>query len=157
MAAGPWVVPELAHLNFFSATGLAAAAAANFRFALVTSAYAPNNSTDELWAAASAAELPTGGGYTAGGILPASFALTRAANVVKLSWAGPTIWTAAGANIPAWRRLVLYYLGTLNGKVNPMVAHFLGDATNIDVPATTPPNTISLSPHANGILTSTIA
>jgi hypothetical protein len=49
--------------------------------------------------------------------------------------------------------MVLYYLGTLNGKVNPIVAHALGDSTPADVPLTTAGNTITITPNASGILT----
>jgi hypothetical protein len=78
--------------------------------------------------------------------------LTQTGGVVKFT-AAPAIWTASGGNIPAWRRGWVYYNGTLNGKVNPVVGHFLGDATPADVPATTDGNDLTITPHANGILT----
>lgn len=154
MAAAAWVIPDLAKLNFFNATDLLNATAANFRIALVTSSYTPNNATDELWAAASAAELANGNGYTTGGIAPGSIALTQTSGTVKFT-GNAVVWTASGSGIPAWRRAVLYYLGTLNSKVNPIVGHFLGDATNIDVPLTTATNTITITPNASGIITAT--
>jgi len=154
MAAAAWVIPDLAKLNFFNATDLLNATAANFRIALVTSSYTPNNATDELWAVASGSELANGNGYTTGGIVPASVTLNQTAGTVKFT-GNAVVWTASGSGIPAWRRAVLYYLGTLNGKVNPLVAHFLGDATNIDVPLTTSGNTITITPNASGIITAT--
>lgn len=153
-APGPWVIPDLAKLNLFSPTGLLAATAANFRIALVTSAYAPNNATDELWAAASGSEIANGQGYTTGGINPASIALTQSAGVVKFT-GNAVVWTASGTGIPAWRRAVLYYLGTLNGKVNPLVAHSLGDSAPADIPLTTSGNTLTITPNASGIVTAT--
>lgn len=152
MAAGAWVVPDLAKLNLVSATDILAATAANFRLALVTSTWTPNNATDELWAVASANELANGNGYTTGGATPAAISLTQTGGVVKFTWSTPVTWTASGGSIPAWRRAVLYYLGTLNGKVNPLVAHFLGDSTPADVPATTSGNTLTVTPNASGVL-----
>jgi hypothetical protein len=155
MAAGAWVVPDLAKLNFVSATDLLSATAANFRLALVTSAWTPVNSSDELWAVASANEIANGNGYTTGGLTPATFALTNTSGVIKFTWSTASVWTATGTGIPAWRRAVLYYLGTLNGKVNPLVAHFLGDSTPADVPLTTSGNTLTITPNASGVLTIT--
>ncbi len=155
MASGSWVVPDLAKLNLVSATDILAATAANFRLALVSSAWTPVNSTDELWAVASGSEIANGQGYTTGGLTPATFALTQTAGVVKFTWSTASVWTASGTGIPAWRRAVLYYLGTLNGKVNPLIAHFLGDSTPADVPLTTSGNTLTVTPNASGILTIT--
>ena len=153
MAAGPYIVPNLSKLNFINATDLLAATAANFRLALVTSVWTPAQTTDELWAAASANELAAGNGYTTGGA-PVNATLSQTAGVVTFT-VTPAVWTASGAGIPAWRRGVLYYLGTLNGKLNPIVAHCLGDATPADVPLTTAGNTLTINPSGTGVLTLT--
>jgi hypothetical protein len=153
MPAGAIVVPDLAKLNFFNATNLLGANTANFKLSLHTSLYVPANATDELFAAATN-ELATGFGYTAGGIALTGVALTQAAGVVKFTSAAAT-WTAAGGSIPAWRRGVIYYLGTLNGKVNPIVGHFLGDNAPADVPATTTGNTLTVTPSASGLVSAT--
>jgi hypothetical protein len=138
MAAGPIIVPNKAKLNLFNATGLLAATAANFRLALVTSAWTPDNGDtgNEVWADISANEITAGNGYIAGGIALTGVALTQAAGTVKFT-SSAAVWTASGGSIPAWRRGVIYYLGTLNGKVNPVLGPFLGDSTPADVPATT--------------------
>lgn len=154
MAAGAFIVPDLAKLNFFNATGLLNAASANFRLALVSNGWTPNNATDELWAVASGSEIANGNGYSTGGVAPGSFVLNQASGTVKFTSAA-ALWNATGAGIPAWRRMVLYYLGTLNGKVNPLVAHALGDGTNIDVPLTTAGNSLTITPNAAGIVTAT--
>jgi hypothetical protein len=154
MASGPFVIPDLAKLNFFNATAILSAASANFRLALVTSSWTPNNATDELWAVASGNEIANGNGYTTGGIAPGSFVLNQTTGTVKFTSAA-AVWTATGGSIPAWRRAVLYYLGTLNGKVNPLVAHFLGDSAPADIPATTVGNTLTFTPNAAGIITAT--
>lgn len=155
MAAGPFIAPQKAHLNFFNVTDLLAANPANFLAHLVTSAYTPVDATDELWAAASAAELATGNGYTNGGLALAGVTLTQTGNTVKFT-CDPLVWTSSGAGIPAWRRCVIRYNGTLNGKVNPLLVHCLGDSTGIDVPLTTAGNPLTITPHVtNGIITST--
>jgi hypothetical protein len=154
MAAGPFVIPDLAKLNFFNATGLLNATAANFRLALVSSAWTPNNATDELWAVASGSEIANGQGYTTGGINPGSIVLNQTSGTVKFT-GNAVVWTATGTGIPAWRRAVLYYLGTLNSKVNPIVAHCLGDSAPADVPLTTAGNTLTITPHASGIIAAT--
>lgn len=150
MAAGAFVVPDKAKLNFFSATNLLGANAANFKMSLHSSTWTPANSTDEVFADATG-ELATANGYTAGGIALTGVSLTQTSGTVKFTCSTPT-WSAVGGSIPAWRRGVIYYNGTLNGKVNPIVAHFLGDATPADIPATLDGNSLSVIPHANGIL-----
>lgn len=154
MAAGAFVIPDLAKLNFFSATGLLQATAANYRLALVTSSWTPVQASDELWAVASGNELANGNGYTTGGINPGSITLNQTSGTVKFT-GNAVVWTASGTGIPAWRRMVLYYLGTLNGKVNPIVAHALGDSTPADIPLTTSGNTLTITPNASGILSAT--
>lgn len=151
MAAGPFVFPDKAKLNFFSATNLLNGTSTNFRLALVSSAYTPANATDEIWADISANEIANGNGYTTGGGTLTGVTLNQTAGTVKFT-SNAFVWTAAGGNIPAWRRGVVYYLGTLNGKVNPVVGHFLGDSTPADIPATTNGNTLTVTPNASGIL-----
>jgi hypothetical protein len=154
MAAGPWILPNLAKLNIANATDILAATAANFRLALVASTWTPNDSTDELWAVASANEIANGNGYTTGGATPGSIALTQSGGVVTFTSAAVS-WTASGTGIPAWRYGVLYYLGTLNSKVNPLVAHFLGDSTPADVPLTTSGNPLTITMSGSGIISFT--
>lgn len=151
MAAGPFVFPDLARLNYFSATNLLGANAANFKMILVTSSYTPNNATDEILSHVSANEIANGSGYTTGGVALTGVSLGQSAGVVKFT-SSPAVWTATGGNIPAWRRGVVYYNGTLNGKVNPIVGHFLGDSAPADTPATTTGNALTVTPHANGML-----
>lgn len=153
MASGAFIFPDKAKLNFFSATNLIGANTANFKLALIASGWTPANSTDEVFADVTN-ELSTANGYTAGGIALTSVALTQTSGTVKFTSAA-AVWTAAGGSIAAWRRGVVYYLGTLNGKVNPIVGHFLGDSTPADIPATTVGNTLTVTPNASGILSAT--
>lgn len=153
MAAGAFIFPDKAKLNFNSATNLINPAN-TFKLALVSSAWTPAPSTDEVWADVSANEIANGNGYTTGGGTLTSVALTQAAGVVKFTSAA-FVWTASGSGIPAWRRGVIYASGTLNGKVNPIVGYFLGDSTPADIPLTTSGNTLTVTPNASGILSAT--
>lgn len=154
MAAGAFVFPNLTKLNFFNATNLLNATAANFRLALVASTWTPAPTTNEVWADVSANEIANGNGYTTGGGALTSVALTQTSGVVKFTSAA-YVWTASGTGIPAWRYGMVYYLGTLNAKVNPLVGYFLGDSTPADIPLTTSGNTLTVTPNASGILSAT--
>lgn len=154
MAAGPYVFPNLAKLNLFNATNFLNANAANWKLSLITSAWTPNATTDELFSAPSPNEIGAVFGYTAGGVALTGVVLSQAAGVVKFT-SNAAAWLAAGGSIPAWRYGVLYWLGTLNGKVNPMLGYFLGDSTPADVPATTNGNTLTVTPNGAGILAAT--
>jgi hypothetical protein len=153
MAAGNIIFPNLAKLNFFNATNLLAATAANFRLLLLTSTFAPNDATNEVLADLTN-EVANGNGYVTGGNALANVVLNQTAGVVKFT-SDPVIWTASGGSIPAWRYGYFYYLGTLNGKVNPLLGHFLGDNTPADIPATTNGNTLTVTPNAAGIVQAT--
>jgi hypothetical protein len=153
MAAGAWVIPDKALLNFVSATNLLAqSTAGNWRVALIDSGFTPDDATDEVWADFSGDEIANGDGYTTGGAAPASVSLSESGGTVTFD-IGDVVWTASGSGIPAWRRAVLYYAGTLNSKVNPVLGHFLGDNTPADVPITTDGNTLTIEAHASGVLT----
>lgn len=152
MTASAFIFPDKAKLNFFSATDLLNPAN-SFKITLHTSAFTPNDATNEVYADL-ANELATGGGYTAGGLALTGVSLTQTAGVVKFTSAA-ALWTASAGGIPAWRHAYIRAVGTLNGKVDPIVGHFLGDNTPADVPATTAPNTLTVTPHANGIMSAT--
>ena len=155
MAAGAFVFSQIAKLNMFEgATALLKTGSANYRLALLSSAWTPAPTTDEVWATMSANEIAGGTGYTTGGATLASVTLNQTAGVVKFT-AAAQVWTATGGSIAAWRYGMVYYLGTLNGKVNPIVGYFLGDSTPADVPATTVGNTLTVTPNASGIMSAT--
>jgi hypothetical protein len=154
MAVGAWVIPDKAKLHLTDATFLAGLTAGNYRLALVSSAWTPTNASDELWSVASGSEIAGGTGYTTGGIALSTTTLNQTSGTVKFTFtvANPT-WTASGGGIAAWRRCVLYYLGTVNSLVNPILAHFLGDSTPADIPLTTAGNTITITASGSGVLT----
>jgi hypothetical protein len=157
MAAGAFTFPQKTKLNFFEgATGLLKNGSALYRIALVKSTWTPAPTTDEVWGDVSANEIATAGqtAYAAGGAALTAVTLAQTAGVVKFTSAAQ-VWTADGTGVPAWRYMVVYYLGTLNGKVNPLVAYALGDSTPADVPLTTAGNTLTITPSASGILSAT--
>lgn len=154
MAAGSIIIPNKAKLNI---AALALLSAANtFKLALVTSSWTPDNSDtgNEVFADVSANEIAAGNGYTAGGAALSGVALTQTGGTVKFT-SSAAQWTASGTGIPAWRRGVIYAVGTFGGKVNPIVGHFLGDSTPADIAATTSGNTLTVTPSASGLITAT--
>lgn len=151
MPAGKYTSPDKTLFNFVNATNLLAATPSNFRLSLHTSAWTPNNATDEVFADVTG-ELATGNGYTNGGAAMTNVTLTQTGGVIKFT-SDPVVFTATGSGIPAWRYSVIRYNGTWNGKVNPIVAYALGDDAPADVPVTTDGNTVTLSPNVAGILT----
>lgn len=125
----------------------------NWKLALVTSTYTPDAEAHSVYGDLTN-ELTTANGYTAGGIALGSVALTRSTVTVKFTFAA-AVWTASGGSIAAWRRAIIYQNATINGHVKPMLGYFLGDATNIDIPATTDTNTLTYTPAGGGFLTLT--
>lgn len=152
MPAGAFVFPDKAKLNFFSATDTLNPAN-TFKLTLHTSTFTPAPSTMEVYADLTN-ELTTANGYTSGGITLTSVALTQTSGVVKFTSAA-AVWTASGGSIAAWRYGVVRAVGTLNGKVDPIVGYFLGDNTPADVPATTVGNTLTVTPNASGVMSAT--
>lgn len=154
MTAGAYIFPNKAKRNIADATAVLNGTTTNYRLALVSSAWTPDNSDtgNEVWADVSTNEIASGNGYTTGG---ASVTATLSLSSGMKFTVAPASWTASGGSIPAWRRAVLYYLGTLNGKINPIVGHFLGDGTNIDVPATSSGSTLTVTSNASGVATIT--
>jgi len=86
-----------------------AANAGSDTWQLILSNTAPNVATDTT--AASATELSTGGGYTAGGVNCTITSATQTAGVYKLVLAAPAspTWTASGGGF-TFRYVILYNL-----------------------------------------------
>jgi hypothetical protein len=127
------------------------AGSGNLRMALVGSAYTPNSSESghSVWADISANEIANGNGYTTGGVALSSVVATAISGGFKLASANPS-WTASGAGLPAFRYGVLYYLGSLWGKTNPIIGYFVGDATPADIPLTASGQTLTLACPSGG-------
>jgi hypothetical protein len=147
MAAGPFI-NYAANLNALSLRDLVSA---TVKLAIVTSSYTPNAEEDghDEWADVSSNEIANGNGYTTGGATLANDAATAIEDGFKYS-SDPVSWTASGSGIPAHRYYVMYVLGTLWGKTNPVIGYFVGDSAPADVPLTTAGNTLTATPNANG-------
>lgn len=148
MAAGKFTLFE-ANLDDLRLADLSGTA--NLRLALVASAYTPSSGPTghSLWADVSTNELAAANGYATGGAALTSAALLTAAKGFALDSAD-VVWTAAGGDIAAHRYYVMYYLGTLWGKTNPLIGYFVGDTTPADIPATTAGNTLTVTVPAAG-------
>lgn len=154
MAMGTFTLFDTATLWEADGTGLLVASN-TFKMILTTSTQALTSSTIQVYADFTA-ELTTSGGYTAGGVTLTGVSITRSGATTTFTFTGPSPdWTASGGGIPAWRYAAVYVSGTLNGHVNPAVGFVLGDGTNIDVPATSAPNTITITPSGSGLFTIT--
>ena len=95
-------------------------------------------------------ELSTANGYTNGGATLGTVTLTRSGGTVTFD-AADTTWNASGGSIVA-RYAVIRASGTLNTRVDPLVAYILLDTTPADVTATTG-NPLTLVWNASGIFT----
>lgn len=126
-------------------------AGATVNVALVKSTYTPDaaNNGHSIWADVSGDEIANGNGYTTGGATLASLATALVTNGHNFDSADPS-WTASGTGIPAWRYAVVYVVGSLWGKTNPLVGYFVGDATPADVPLTTAGNPLGITVAAAG-------
>ncbi len=153
MAAGTFTLyrANLDDLRMQDLTG------ATVKLQLVSSAYTVDDSnTGHSVLADVTNEIANGNGYLTGGATLANDAVSTTTNGFKYD-ADDVAWVASGGSIPAWRRGVLYVSGSLWGKTNPLIGHFLGDSTPADVPATSDTNTLTVAWNASGIFTLTQA
>ena len=154
MAMGTFTFFDVATLWEADGTGLIVPSN-TFNMILTTSTQALTSSTIQVYADFTA-ELTTTGGYTLGGVALTGASLTRSGGTTTFTFTGPSPdWTASGGGIAAWRYWAVYVNATLNGHVKPAVGFALGDGTNIDVPATAAPNTITVIPGGSGLFTIT--
>ena len=84
MAAGNTIFPYKAKLNFFNATGILGANPANFRLALYSNLFVPDDATDEVLADINN-EIAAGNGYTAGGEALTTVTLTQTGEIGRAS------------------------------------------------------------------------
>ena len=143
MAMGTFTLFDSATLWEADGTGLLVASN-TFTGILTTSAQTITSSVGTLYSDLTA-ELTTAGGYTAGGVALTGVTLTRSVATTTFLFTGPSPTWTSSSSIPVWRWFVVYVNATINGHVKPLVGFALGDATNIDVPATSSPNTITIT------------
>jgi hypothetical protein len=141
-------------VTMYDSAGRFLAAGANLltatvKMALLTSAYTPNQVTHDRFSNVSGNQIAGGAGYTSGGATLGTKALTAVTKGFKFSSAN-VVWTASGANIPAWRFGVLYIEGTVDGITNPLLGYFLGDVAPADIPATLDGSTLTITTPAAG-------
>ena len=91
--------------------------------ALINPSYIPDYVNDTIFSDVSLFELPTGNGYTQGGVALNN----KVVDTVKFN-ASDIIFTGLGTPSPVtFRYICLYALGTLNGIPNPLIALILAD------------------------------
>lgn len=139
MAAGPFIITDQAAKLFGS--GLTWTSA-------VVKARLYTNTNDNISESSTTLAGVTntqasGGGYAEKTLASKAIANTTNGNGSKFSSAD-LAWTAAGSSIIAWRKCLFYVEGTVASVTNPVLGYCLGDATNIDVPATTATNTTTV-------------
>lgn len=120
-----------------------------FKGSLHTSAFTPDVANDAVFADIGS-EVANGNGYTTGGNTLANVVWSRTAGTVKFD-ADDTGWTGSGAGFSA-RYLVIRAVGTLNGRVDPVVGYMLLDSAPADV-AFAAGNTVTVQWNAAGIFT----
>jgi hypothetical protein len=121
------------------------------RVGLVGATYTPSVA-HSLWSQVSASELGTSNtGYTAGGKTISAPVLTDITAGVKFSSdaTGGLVWTAGSSNLPTWKYAVFHMVGTIAGRVNPVIGYFEGESGGT-VPETTNTNTLTITCPAGG-------
>lgn len=101
-----------------------------FKASLHTSAFTPDLNADTVFADIGS-ELATANGYTAGGYTLANVVWTRSGATVKFDADNVNI-AASGAGL-TFRYVVIRAVGTLNGRVDPVVGYLLLDSAPADV------------------------
>lgn len=131
---------------------------ATIKMALIKSTYTPDytNTGHSLFSEVSADEIVNGNGYTTGGYTLTTDTVNTVTNGWNYDSEDPT-WTASGGSIPVWRYGLLYVVGSLWGKTNPLIGAFLGDTAPADVPATTAGNPLVITAPASGWFSKTEA
>lgn len=123
---------------------------------LTTSTYAPDTTnTGNSLLADITNELANANGYTTGGVALAAPTLAAFSTTGFKFSSGNALWTASGTGIPAWRYGVIYVVGTVWGRVSPLLAIFTGDSAPADIPLTAAGNQLQVTCPANGWLTIT--
>jgi len=134
-----------------SQSGVNLASSPTIKATLHTSSFTPNAATQAVYADLTN-ELGTANGYSSGGasLTGIGFALSGSSAILTAS---PTVWNVVTADLVA-RFLVLRYVGTVNGQVDPLILYVLMDNTPANVTAT-PGNSLTVNWNAAGITVDT--
>lgn len=128
---------------------------ATLKATLHSSSYTPNATTQSVYADLTN-ELATANGYSSGGATLSGIALNVSGGSAILT-ASPTTWNATGGSIVA-RTVVLRYVGTVNGQVDPLILWVVADDTAGGTDKTaTAGNAWTITWNAAGIYTATKA
>ena len=136
MAVGKWVFPADSKKEIVNGT---IDLTSDIMMVLFVDTWAPQ------LAYATTHEVATANGYTRGGEACA-LTIAEAGGTVKVSFATPVEWTAAGGSI------VFRYGALINDDSNKVIAYFLGDDSPADV--TVPDGSdLTVICHADGVFT----
>ncbi len=148
-AAGKWKLYDIAKKYLADGT-FDLDAPSSWKMALFTSA----SNADSLGTITKygdlTGEVAQANGYTTGGVALTTASWTQSAGTATFTVSN-AVWTASGGPITA-RFAVIYWNGTLNGVVNPVLCVCLLDATPADVTATDG-NTLTVQINASGVFT----
>lgn len=122
-----------------------------FKLSLHTNTFVPDVNADLVFADING-ELSTANGYTAGGYTMAGVVWTRTTGTVKFDANDVPIAASGGAL--TFRYAVIRAVGTLNGRVDPLVGYILLDSAPADVTVASG-NTGTIEWAAAGIFTLT--
>ena len=150
MAAGKWKVYDLAKKYLADGT-LDLDAVSSWRMALYTSISNCNTlSVGTAIYSDITGEVANANGYLTGGVALTSPTWTNVSGTETFD-ISDAVWLALGGAITG-RFAVIYWNGTLNGIVKPLLCVCLMDTTPADVTATTG-NTLTVSINASGVFT----
>lgn len=146
MAAGAFTVYSNAALGISKASFNLATD--TLVIALVTSSYTPAPNTDTLWSSVSANELPTAGGYTAGGVVLSGVTDTLTGATVTVTCTAPT-WAAFSATFKYG--VIVRRAGGSLAAGDLLLCYF--DANSGGGSITGGGGTLTITPNASGIFT----
>lgn len=150
MAAGKWKLYDLSKKYLADGT-FDLDAASSWKMALFTSSSNANTlgSGVDIYGDLTN-EVASANGYTTGGVALTSPTWANSSGTITFD-IDDAVWSASGGSITA-RFAVIYWNGTLNSIVKPLLCVCLLDTAPADVTATTG-NTLTIQINASGVFT----